>query len=379
MKHIFARRRGNIVAMTAVLMIVLIAFVALAVDIGYLYTVRNELQRAADAAAIAATWELIDKDSEPGTQTAGGLAESARNKAVQFAGLNKVANAAPTLATSDVSVGYIADPSDPNEPLVATPTGKLPNAVFVRIQRTSAQNGEIPLFFARAFGFQQKASQAQATAALRSGAIGFTTPADGSNLGILPFALDEDTWNNLSINGTDSWTYNPTTRTVTAGCDGILECNLYPQGTGQPGNRGTVDIGPHNNNTADIQRQIVQGVSASDLSYMAGGEIRIPEDTGILHLNGDTGISAGVKEELNSIIGDPKVIPIFRTVVGPGNNADYSIVKFVGVRVLDVKLTGSMASKRVTIQPCNVVMKGAIYSEGTSRTDYVYSPVWLVR
>jgi Flp pilus assembly protein TadG len=378
MKHTFARRRGNIVAMTAVLMIVLISFVALAVDVGYLYTVRNELQRAADAAAIAATWELIDKNSEPGTQTAEGLAESARNKAVQFAALNRVGNAAPALATSDVNVGYISDPSDPSQPMVATPTGKLPNAVFVRIQRTSAQNGEIPLFFARAFGFQQAASQAQATAALRSGAIGFTTPSDGSSLGILPFALDEETWNSLSINGTDSWCYNPSTKTVTAGCDGILECNLYPQGTGQPGNRGTVDIGGPNNNTADIKRQIVDGVSATDLSYM-GGELKIPEDTGILHLYGDTGISAGVKEELASIIGQPKIIPIFRTVFGPGNNADYSIVKFVGIRVLDVKLTGSMASKRLTIQPCNVVIKGAIYSEGATRTDYVYSPVWLVR
>src|SRR4051794_2300718 len=73
MKRTLARRRGNIVAMTAVLMIVLIAFVALAVDVGYLYTVRNELQRSADAAAIAATWELINKDGNTSTQTADSL------------------------------------------------------------------------------------------------------------------------------------------------------------------------------------------------------------------------------------------------------------------------------------------------------------------
>ena len=50
MKKSISRRRGNILALTAILMIVLIAFVALAVDVGYLYTVRNELQRSADAA-----------------------------------------------------------------------------------------------------------------------------------------------------------------------------------------------------------------------------------------------------------------------------------------------------------------------------------------
>src|SRR5262249_2946690 len=91
------RRKGNVVVMTAFLMIGLIAFVALAVDIGYLYTVRNELQRSADAAAIAATWELIDKDNKPGSQTAEGLATNARTKAVQFASLNKVGNEAPGL------------------------------------------------------------------------------------------------------------------------------------------------------------------------------------------------------------------------------------------------------------------------------------------
>src|SRR5687768_17886655 len=103
MKHIYARRRGNILALAAFMMIVLVAFVALAVDIGYLYTVRNELQRTADAAAIAATWELIDKDSNPLTMNASNLAEDARTKAVQFAALNKVSNAAPGLATSDVT------------------------------------------------------------------------------------------------------------------------------------------------------------------------------------------------------------------------------------------------------------------------------------
>ena len=70
-----------------------------------------------------------------------------------------------------------------------------------------------------------------------------------------------------------------------------------------------------------------------------GGSLQF-NASGVLHLNGDTGISAGVKDELASIIGQPRIIPIFSSVVGPGNNADYTIVKFVGVRILAVKLTG---------------------------------------
>jgi hypothetical protein len=376
-KRILHRRRGNILAMTALLMTVLIAFLAFAIDLGYLYAVRVELQRSADAAAIAAAWELIDKDGKAGTQTPVVLTSTATLKASQFAALNQVGNQAPQLGSGDVMVGYISNPSSPGDALGETPVGLLPNAVQVRVQRTDAQNGQVPLFFARVLGVDQSALDAQATAAYISSFSGFRAPADGSNLNILPFALDEDTWNELTTAGTDSWCYNAESKTVTAGADGVKEVNLFPQGTGSPGNRGTVDIGSSNNSTADIARQIVHGISAADLAYL-GGAIQF-DSSGVLHLNGDTGISAGVKDELTSIIGKPRLIPIFRSVVGPGNNADYTIVKFVGIRVLDVKLTGSMSSKRVTIQPCNVVAKGGIYQPGSSTTQYVYSPVWLVR
>jgi hypothetical protein len=245
------------------------------------------------------------------------------------------------------------------------------------VQRTSAQNGEIPLFFARALGVEKATTEADATAALISGFRGFTAPADGSNLDILPFALDEQTWNNLPAQGSDNYSYIASSKTVGSGGDGIREVNLFPQGTGSPGNRGTVDIGSNNNSTADIARQILYGISASDLAHH-GGSLEF-DSNGELHLNGDTGISAGVKDELTSIIGKPRIIPIFRTVVGPGNNADYTIVKFVGIRIVAVKLTGSMASKYVMIQPCNVISKGGIYEPSATGTQYIYSPVWLVR
>jgi Flp pilus assembly protein TadG len=377
MKRNHSRRRGNILALTAILMVVLIAFVALAVDVGYLYTVRNELQRSADAAAIAAAWELVDRDGNATNSNATNLTTSARSKAVQYAAFNKVGAEAPALASNDVNVGYMANPSDPNEALAATPSGGLPNAVYVRVQRTDLQNGQIPLFFSRVLGFDSSAAEAEATAALVSGFDGFTTPADGSNIDILPYALDINTWNNLTVSGTDSYSYNPSTKTVTAGGDGIKEVNLFPQGTGSPGNRGTVDIGSSNNSTSDIARQIVDGISPADLAFH-GGELTFDDD-GELHLNGDTGISAGVKDELTSIIGKPRIIPIFSQVVGPGNNADYTIVKFVGVRVMGVKLTGSMASKHVTVQPCNVIAKGGRYEPGATGSQYIYSPVWLVR
>jgi Flp pilus assembly protein TadG len=358
-------------------MTAMISLLAFAIDLGYAYSVRTELQRSADAAAIAAAWELIDKNGNPTNSSASTLTSNARTKASQFAGLNHVCNTAPALSTGDVTVGYMSNPSSPSCAITTTPAGSLPNSVQVTVERTSDQNGQVPFFFAKALGFDQTSMSAQGTAAFVTSFSGFKAPSDGTNLNILPFALDEDTWNGLSANGTDNYSYNTSTKTVTDGGDGVLEVNLFPQGTGSPGNRGTVDIGASNNSTADIARQIVYGVSASDMAYL-GGSLQF-NSQGVLHLNGDTGISAGVKDELASIIGKPRFIPIFRSVVGPGNNADYTIVKFVGVRIMAVKLTGSMSSKYVMIQPCNVIAKGGIFSPGATTSQYVYSPVWLVR
>jgi hypothetical protein len=108
-----------------------------------------------------------------------------------------------------------------------------------------------------------------------------------------------------------------------------------------------------------------------------GGTLDLGED-GEMDLNGDTGISAGVKDELDSIKGQPRLIPIFSQVVGPGNNANYTIVHWAGIRIMEVKLTGAMNQKRVIVQPAPMVMSGVIPStENTS--DYVYSPVVLVK
>ncbi|MCA9239483.1 MAG: hypothetical protein KDA37_04760, partial [Planctomycetales bacterium] len=166
-------------------------------------------------------------------------------------------------------------------------------------------------------------------------------------------------------------------KSVCPGSDGILEINLYPQGTGSPGNRGTVDIGSSNNSTNDITRQILCGVNAEDLAHH-GGSLQF-NSCGKLYLNGDTGISAGVKDELAAIKGQLRIIPIFSSVNGPGNNAVYTIVKWYGIRIMDVKLTGPMNQKHVTIQAAPVMTPGVIPSTTSGTSGYVYSPVFLLQ
>ena len=73
------------------------------------------------------------------------------------------------------------------------------------------------------------------------------------------------------------------------------------------------------------------------------------------------------------------MIPIYNSVAGSGDNANYNICAFVGVRVMAVKLTGALKLKSITIQPAYVGVKGGT-GGGNQTSKYVYSySVWLVR
>jgi len=55
-----AGQHGTIIILTAILLTVFAGMAALAVDLSHLYVVRNELQNAADAGALAGAWALYD-------------------------------------------------------------------------------------------------------------------------------------------------------------------------------------------------------------------------------------------------------------------------------------------------------------------------------
>ncbi len=374
------RRRGAAIILAAFLMGVLVSMLALSIDIGYIAASKAEARRTTDAAALAGAWQLVDSASPNGNTS--DLLSGVNNAAKNMASLNLVCNLAPSLSIegqeTDVTIGYLSSldsganvVSDSNNPY---------RAVRVRIRKNEASNGQVPLFFARFFGQNGRDMIVESTAATAMQIKGFNSPMSGAtNLNLLPFAIDEQTWNALlNGTGTDTYKFSAGNSSVTSGTDGIKEVNLYPQGTGSPGNRGTVDIGSSNNSTADLSRQIVGGISSQDLFNL--GKPLVLNGNGSMTLNGDTGISAGVKDELASIIGQTRVIPVFSTVSGNGNNATYTIVRWVGVRIMAVKLTGSMSSKYLMVQPASVIARNVVVGDSTRVwSDSIYSPVVLVK
>lgn len=153
---------------------VIMGFAALSVDVGSMYRVRAELQRTADAAALAAAAELGDySDGDPLTR--------ARNVASQYAAMNAVLGSAALLDGSDITFGraYI---NEATNKYVFEATEVNSNAIRVRVRRTEGSpNGPVPLYFASVFGLTSTNMAATATAVLTPRDIAFVLDLSASH------------------------------------------------------------------------------------------------------------------------------------------------------------------------------------------------------
>jgi hypothetical protein len=362
----------------------LVVVAAFAVELGMFMAHKTEMQRSADAAALAACWEYVAHLNQGVDEV--DARDCARELAADIAGTNlvKLTSLEADLndandSEGDIVFGTYSSFGDPYGDMTPLAEG-VANAVKVRLRQTTVRNGEVRFTLARLLGIDSKPLEVEAMASISSEIRGFYAPGEEwQTLNMLPFAVKREMWDDLIENGgQDQFTYDFETGTVTSGGDGVAELNIFPHATGVSGNSGTVDIGPSGNSTSDIKRQIVDGVSADDLSYH-GGRLEFNSD-GELFLNGDTGISAGMKDELSSIIGEPRVIMIYSEVSGNGNNATFTIVRFVGIRIVEVNFQGSKnTSKRLMVQPSNVVAEFAIVGDsGDNTSQMVFSPAVLV-
>lgn len=365
------QRRGAALVFGLFLSVALVTLTAIAIDFGHIHVAETEMRRSADAAALAGCWEMFDQ------QFANSSNPDMEFEVTQSAGTaalwNRIDGDSPVFGIDDVQLGNygVDQPWDTSNPDNF-------NAVKVVVRRQSTVNGELPLFFGALTGRNYQSMKTEAIAAMFRSISGFYEPPGfGSTVELLPFALDLESWEQAVAGATDD-DFRFVNGQVQNGSDGVCETNLYPKGTGAPGNRGTVDIGGSNNSTNDIARQIVHGISRQD--FIDLGKPLAFDEQGELDLNGDTGISAGVKDELASIIGKVRIIPIYTAVGGNGNNAMYTIVRFEGVRILDVKLTGKPNQKRVIIQPTKAIARGSIVDySGSNNSSHLVTPVMLVQ
>lgn len=379
-------RRGSLVVLMAIMMVVLLGMVAFAVDIGYITTTRSELQTVADSAALAGASKLIERSILIDGATQEAAIRAAREEAQRF-GLANRAGGKPIfleLNPDNTTEGSIVvgrfNPSAPDAPLVHS--GTFANAVQVTARRTHDENGALNLFFGGILGKRTAEVWGSATASFTTHIQGFEITGrnpEVTNSNLLPFAMDVEVWKDIIEGiGPDEWTINPATGKPEPGMDGIKEAKLYGATKLTTANFGTINIGKENNSTSDIVRQILYGPNKSDFDAM-GGKFELGPD-GTRVVSGDPGLSAGFKDALAEIRGKPRIIPLYREVWGVGSNAKYMIVGFAGVTITEVRLTGR--DKAVTIQPEVVVDPTVIPGEPTTTTQFktfVFGPMSIVR
>ncbi len=145
-RNVASRRRGTVVVMVAVFMVALLGFAAITVDVGAMYNARNDLQRSADSAALAAAARLSDFEL-------GDPLELAKAAAVEYVASNGVLGRSVTVDPSaDVEFLRVTFNAAANS-YSFTPTNNLPDAVRVRVRLTEdSPNGALGLFFAPVLG-----------------------------------------------------------------------------------------------------------------------------------------------------------------------------------------------------------------------------------
>jgi len=271
------RRKGAIAVLAALLMVFAVGILALAVDVGYLCMARSQAQHCADAAALAAALEMANNsnlqlDISARTQ----LATQKANECAALQDINRTivgsGDNGPTSVIESVTFGRLENPDDPTQNIIYTDPNN-PNIVQVQVSCNASRGTAIPLFFARIFGLNVAGTAANATATFSMDRTTGFTKKENIPCTLMPFVIKEQEWKDFLANGgTDDWSYDPDTKTVSPGSDGIPELKMYPdKDIGAPGNFGTVNVGVNNNNSADeLKRQIREGPTAEDMQVYDG-------------------------------------------------------------------------------------------------------------
>lgn len=178
--------RGAVAVMVALTLTVLLAMGAAAIDIGHALVARNELQNAADAAALAGAralgiaYEGMTPANMARYRLTGGDQAAIVSAAQTTSVLNKAAAVDVSVNAADVQIGLWNSATR-----TFTPTANQPRSVRVVTHRDRSANGPISTFLGSVVGMSSVNVSAAATAELT--AIG-STPLGAMDL---PVAISE--------------------------------------------------------------------------------------------------------------------------------------------------------------------------------------------
>ena len=312
-----SQRTGAIAVAAAILIPVFIGMLAFSIDCGYLLQKRSGLQRAADAAALAAVRDLVPDAN--GDQDLNKVRATIR----EFADANVTDISGFTVLDSDIEIGRY-DPETIYSQVTILDSGIF-DTVRVKLRRDSAANTPVTLFFTGIFGIVDSDVSATATAVLQKASI--MEPGAG----VLPFSIPEAQWSTTSPG--DIWTIFGDGR-MNSGSGGLI-----------PGNWGTLNLGVSANSTATLNDQVLNGLQQVHLNGLHS-EGRIPQTTHIdsteaFIADGDQGLSGGMKHSIGAIHGEHRLIPIYDSVTAHGSNLNFHVTGWAVCKVIDSTFHGA--------------------------------------
>lgn len=261
-------RRAAVTAMLAVTGTLMAGFAALTIDVGNMYIVRNELQRAADAGALAAVAKLTKYQ-------AGASEAAAQAEAKRIVEANPVQGAKVTIDPARDVVFGRAIWNDTSKSYTFSAGGTVPTAVRVSIRLSSdSPNGPMSMMFANIWGVSNKSMSARAAAMI--------IPRDIAVVGDLSGSMNDDSelqhYKTTAINLWNIWVCLPVQKGTNGVGNGIdppalatpidqsnrlhVSATDHPEYTGPIWGRmntwGTMTIDSNYNPTADTGLQYLQ-------------------------------------------------------------------------------------------------------------------------
>ncbi|MGQ0802908.1 MAG: hypothetical protein ACT4PI_03450 [Actinomycetota bacterium] len=276
-------------AMVAVIIVVVIACAAFALDSGAGWQAQRRIRTATDGAALASA----------GTYAAGG---------------NGCATTDDTYVAANDSGATVTGCA------VTAQSGSTPGRVTVTAERT------VDFRFAQIFGIDNVDVKSSTTAR-----FGNANAASGLRpMGLCLYANPElAAWLNL-----------PSGPTADSGTIRITYSKSHPDacGSNAPGNWGMLDFNGGSNSNAETKDWVANGYP---------GDIPLSPP----NVPGDPGaFSTTISDELESLIGTEFGLPVFDQVTGNGSNTQFRVVAFVKVELIGFKTTGSQADRYLDLQ-----------------------------
>ena len=302
-------RAAQILVLFAAALVVVCAVAAFSIDVGNMVLSRTRLQNAADAAALAGTLELWER------QRAGADEASAREAAGQEAA-RVVAVNYPEAGAEVVFGSWESGSFAPAETTVAADAAK------VRAFRSEgAPGGPLATFFGALFDFAEVDLSASGTARLGVG-------------GMVPFGVWEE---DIVPDGQTMTMYNNSS--PVPGCFGLLD----------------FDGGDHSAEEAKYWTR-----------YGYDGPFDMDPDGGQMIVEGTTGLNTSVKAgvEYHIAEGDVVFACIYRTVWGQGSNAYFEVVGLVALVITEHGFVDAKEDEYDHVSA--TVVDAHLFSEGLS-------------